>query len=253
MEKSKNYDQFAILRWVMVLLLVVCHYNILVGSPYAVLDTVSVSFLRKLFKTFINIGLMVGGKTPICFFVLSGLVAYRSYHGKIIKGELPLVLFFNRRLVRIYPLLFTSVWIMTFAQWSFLYLTGSWWTDRPASIWHLLAALSGFSVGTFVHVYDAINGPIWYLSVLMVCYGVFWYISALGLANGKKVFAYPIMVGLSIQSYGINLPFLNASCATGYIGFFTGVLLAVGLENKKIRKLLLNASMIYLIIFMGGR
>lgn len=41
-------------------------------------------------------------------------------------------------------------------------------------------------------------------------------------------------MGVGVQTYNINLPFLNAQVARGYVAFFAGILLADFLDRKKI-------------------
>ena len=106
-----------------------------------------------------------------------------------------------------------------------------------------------------------INNPTWYISVLMICYVAFYLI--VWLADRLRVkpwymFAAMVFLGLGIQTYGINLPFLNGISSRGFIGFFLGVLLAWGLKhaNWKInrrehaRSVVCAGVMVFLVVFM---
>ena len=84
-----------------------------------------------------------------------------------------------------------------------------------------------------------VNNPTWYISVLMLCYVVFYII--VYIANRIKIhpqylFVVMIFLGMGINTYGINLPFLNGSSSRGYYAFFFGILLAGILKKNKIGK-----------------
>lgn len=253
----RRHDQFALLRFVMASLLIVCHYVILVGP----IDTNLFPYksFNRILNVYVTAGMQIGGKVPICFFVLSGLVAYRSYYTRIMDGW-SFCQFIKKRFLRIYPLLFISVVFMTVTQWCWFYKYDEWWTGRVAAFWQVIVALSGISVGTVINVLDAVNGPIWYISVLLVCYSVFWCLCIKNnCRTGGDLFVVPILVGLAVQSYEIKLPFLNMSCATGYIGFFFGVILAKILQKKRYNNTLLIFSkvlttiMIFLVLIYRYR
>ena len=73
-----------------------------------------------------------------------------------------------------------------------------------------------------------LNGPIWYINVLMVCY-VFAYILTRSYEKQRSVFLYalPIVIGLMIQYSGTGFVIWNGSIARGFIAFFIGVLLGM--------------------------
>ena len=95
-----------------------------------------------------------------------------------------------------------------------------------------------------------VNNPTWYISVLMLCYVVFYII--VYIANRIKIhpqylFVVMIFLGMGINTYGINLPFLNGSSSRGYYAFFFGILLAGILKKNKIGKKELYFSLFLLI------
>ena len=79
-----------------------------------------------------------------------------------------------------------------------------------------------------------INNPTWYICVLMLCYVLFWLITAFCREKNIKPrygYLFMILLGFSLRISGAALPFFNDSAARGYIAFFLGLLLAMA-EDK---------------------
>lgn len=80
-----------------------------------------------------------------------------------------------------------------------------------------------------------INNPTWYISVLLLCYLIFYCINKVcALRHCDIVYSYigMVLVGVAVMSYGIELPFLNSYSARGYYAFFTGTLLRNHVDNN---------------------
>lgn len=94
------------------------------------------------------------------------------------------------------------------------------------------------------------NNPTWYLSVLLICYIIYYFV--LWLAKIMKVtpiyfFVMIMLLGLGINFYGIELPFLNWTAARGYIAFFWGVILCCILTKSCSIARLKGSSIIILV------
>ena len=97
-----------------------------------------------------------------------------------------------------------------------------------------------------------INNPMWYISVLILCYILFYIstkISILKKINCVYLYVILVFLGLSIQKNNTNLAFLNYYTARGYYSFFFGVLFSIYFNNYKIRKFVKILS-IFLVIFI---
>lgn len=246
MIKTKKTDQFGLIRFLMSICLIICHFNIL-AQGFSI-DYLNVLGLGKyLLKFFVWLGTCIGGRLPICFFVISGAVTFRCYKGKIEKGELGFKTFVVGRVARLFPLLGISILYMTVGQLLYYYNHSEWWMGRVNGIWEVIISLTGLSVGSVVNQLDTVNGPIWYISVLLYCYFIFWMIS---LKQKKWLYLVPLLLGMVIISYNINLPFLTESCACGYIGFFVGCLMCILQENKKTRSCMIKIAIGMLGLFI---
>lgn len=92
----------------------------------------------------------------------------------------------------------------------------------------------------------------------MLCYVVFYIIVYLARrlsVNAHFFFVFMIFLGMGINTYGINLAFLNSSSCRGYYAFFFGLLLAecnnkFDIGNRgAIICILILLSIMYLIVF----
>lgn len=235
---NKKIDNYGFVKLIMAVMIAVMHFNILVWHLPS-MDAVGGSGLSGgMLRVAVWLCLGYGSVMTDCFFVLSGIAFCKGYLNKVIRGEIEFKEFLIRRVRRLYPLMMISVILMTVLQWIWFYMEGDWWTGRPASLWDSIIALSGLSVGSFFHSVDHVNGPIWYISVLMVDYVVFYFTCRyLIKREDEKRYLYfllPILVGFFIDSYGINLPFLTMENARGYVGFFVGVIFEI--EIKRLSK-----------------
>ena len=184
------------------------------------------------------------------FFLLSGYFMYR-YVEKVNKG-LPFKEFFIPRVLRLLPLVFVS----SVVEQTFLGIYkatcagGTGFDSVSISVWGVVLNALGLQSGWAFNSY-MINNPTWYISVLLLCYIVFYlltYLSKRWQIPHTYLFAFMVLLGCGVQTYGLNLPFLNGSSCRGYYAFFFGVLLAEWLEKLNAAK----RSQIYTYIFWGS-
>lgn len=174
------------------------------------------------------------------FFMLSGFFTCR--YVRRIRDGLSFREFFLRRYLRLFPLMAVSA-----AGWFLLYFLlgihrlGGMWAKWYPSLWNLAVTSLGVQEGWgFANSY--LNHPMWYLSVLIFCYLLFYL-----LVNASQrlrispyyLFGLMLVLGSGIRSYCIELPFLNLAMARGYCSFFGGVLLAAVLRGRRPGKLVL--------------
>lgn len=165
------------------------------------------------------------------FFLLSGLFMYR-YMEKI-DGGLGFKDFYLPRAVRLLPLVFISG--ITYEVFLAIYksvCSGDWF-GVSVTFWGVIINALGIQDG-WVFPNPMVNNPTWYISVLLLCYLVFFMVTYWAKRwNVPRVYFYVflILLGCGAQTYSINIPFLNASSSRGYYAFFFGLLFA-GAMNK---------------------
>ena len=182
------------------------------------------------------------------FFMLSGYFA-ESYKSRIENG-MTFDEYFSARFLRLIPVIFVCTVLYTGL---FTYL----WRGNNIKLWSALVTALGIQTGgAFNEIY--VNSQLWYVSVLLICYAVFFLVTRIGTSRNidrRYLYVLVILAGVSCATYGINLPFLNPNVGRGYIAFFIGVLLAGALRNRTVTGKLaipcagLSVIMLFLILF----
>ena len=106
-------------------------------------------------------------------------------------------------------------------------LYGHFWAGREIDLSN--AILTALGINRWVTAEGGnINGPLWYVSVLMLCYVVFALISTLKTADEYKTigFAFMVILGIVSQMNDLTFPLIAGKVGRGYMCFFTGVCMA---------------------------
>lgn len=184
------------------------------------------------------------------FFILSGYFMYP--HIKKIQNGVSFKKFFGARYFRLIPLVAVAAFVYQFCVFVHIKLVGMAWFMRPISLWETIVAALGFQEGwVFVdNIY--INYPLWYISVVLICYMLFYFATFFSkklCISGRYAYLFLIFLGIAICSYGWQLPLLNAYTARGYYAFFTGVLFATYYYEKKVSKveIFISSSVIFVL------
>lgn len=79
-----------------------------------------------------------------------------------------------------------------------------------------------------------VNSPTWYISVLLLCYVVYYLVTVIAIRwKTKPLYLYIFMalLGYGLMAFSINFPFFNGISGRGYLNFFIGVLLAAYIKK----------------------
>ncbi|MBQ8600314.1 MAG: acyltransferase [Clostridia bacterium] len=160
------------------------------------------------------------------FFILSGYFMHK-YITKI-QEEMSLSLWFAKRAKRLLPLVAVSALVFEVLSLVYYIIFDKHWWGIRLTLWGTVLTSLGIQEG-WVFVNPAVNSPTWYISVLMLCYIIFYLLTRLA----KKINCSPlylyigmVLLGCAIKTYDIALPFLTGQAARGYYSFFFGLLLA---------------------------
>lgn len=172
------------------------------------------------------------GRLVELFFLISGYVMYK--YQDLIKQGLSIKYFYLKRALRLLPL--TALAAIVYEGGGMLYrrATGSdefGVLNLSGTLFDALGVQAGWASQN-----PFINNPTWYVSVLLLCYILFYCInkiSSMKDINILYLYTSVVLIGVGILSYGINLPFLNVDAARGYYSFFTGVILANYLKRRR--------------------
>ena len=220
--KKERFYQLDALKFFAAILIVLYHYQQITGARFSGINFYGGRFQFEYLVEF--------------FFLLSGF--FMSFQVKR-NSDKSFQEFIWPRIRRLYPAAMISVAVYCIGAWIYRWLTGGWWFDTPVGLWKLFTSLFLIQAGGAVSIGYGANNPIWYLSVLMICYIIYWCILWLSKRlhmNPYVVFAGMIFVGLSVLSYDICLPYLNGDSARGYVGFFFGLVFGKWHQNTKNQK-----------------
>lgn len=220
MEPKREYG-LDVLKAAAAALIVLDHFQLCIGADYR-------------FPFYPGVGDFDFGYLVELFFLLSGLFAAR--YVQRIRDGLSFREFFLRRYLRLFPLmaLSSACWSALFLLLGLHRLDGAWARQTP-SLWSLAVTSLGVQAG-WGFANSFINQPLWYLSVLIFCYLLFYVLVRVSKRLGVSpyyLFGGMIFVGAGIRSYDIELPFLNNTMSLGYCSFFAGVLLEALLRRRK--------------------
>lgn len=169
------------------------------------------------------------------FFILSGIFVAQNIE-KISSKRITFSQFIKGKLIRLLPLLSISVLV---EAGIYIYDRQFLGVDIQIGLWQIILNCLGIQNG-WVTKTAAINGPTWYISILILCYFIFYVLTYL--AERVKISPYylyvcMIFLGLSISTFSLEGPFLNSNTARGYIAFFVGIFIAWLLETCEFKKL----------------
>lgn len=149
MKKNKNID---IVRAIAVLMVVIYHFYVVVGSPLK--ETLSI------IHSMINLGGEIG---VTLFFIISGFGIYNSIHNMTKNGEpFSFDIFIKKRLKRILPEYYFCLIILLLLTGSTVYLMN----DNSS---HLISHVFLFH-NFFPDTHGSINGVLWTMGVIMQFY-----------------------------------------------------------------------------------
>ena len=238
MEKTTRNYSFDFLKILATVAIVFHHFQQITGVKYD-------NFIN-FFGDWFNWGYLVE-----FFFILSGYFMYR-YIPKIQEGKITLLEWWKKRAIRLLPMVAVSVIAFEIILYTYNSLYGIKWWNTDLSIWGSVIAMLGIQTG-WGFLDPLINNPIWYVSVLIACYLIFYVFTALSAKiNCKAAYFYVffILLGIGIATYNINLPFLNLQMGRGYYSFFFGLLLAAYLNKYGVKKKEIIASLICIASFI---
>jgi len=185
------------------------------------------------------------------FFVLSGFFMAK-YVDKIKKRTINLKNFYLRRWLRVAPMVFITAVVYEIGVYLYIRFTGQLYFGTGVSLFGIITDTLCIQAGG-VFPNPCVNNVTWYLSVLMICYVVFYlltYLSSRLKINETYFFIAMILLGIAINTYALNLPFLNSMTNRGYYSFFGGLLLGLLVQKIGIKKNMIIAAGAVLAVFV---
>lgn len=190
------------------------------------------------------------GNVVELFFVISGFVSF-GYIEKIQNG-CDFKSFFLKKARRLLPLVAISAVVYEVALAIYFKLYQQDWFGVQINFFGTILDALGIQNG-WVFNDPGVNYPTWYISVLLLCYIVFYVATYLGKKKDLPViyvYLFIILIGCGINTYAINFPFLTSQTARGYYAFFTGLVLAIALNKYGVYKKAVAVSLVNIIVIV---
>lgn len=167
------------------------------------------------FKNILGIVYEYGYYLVDLFFIISGFLFCMNFAEKIKDGKLDIREFMLHRYMKLFPLFLLSTAVTAIGQWILYYHTGNTFM-HGADLYSLFLNLIGLQhVGLTYEL--TFNGPAWYISVLMLCYAVYFYISKYNCHAGVTW-----LVCLTLFRCNLSVPMINQSIFRGLLEFTVG-------------------------------
>lgn len=171
---------------------------------------------------------------PDVFFVISGYLIQKSYSTRIMEQNLSFVGFMIPRVKKIYPIMIATTCITWLLQRYGFYMFGYY--PLHADGGEIRNSILSFILSLFCmqsgYISDndvmAINGPTWFVAVLILCYAIFYMINRYIKTERVKrvIYVLFIFIGIFILEKQPHFPLMYTVNARGYIGFFMGALMS---------------------------
>lgn len=165
------------------------------------------------------------------FFIISGYFTFASIEK--VRSGVSFGAFYIRKYLRFLPMIVICGIVCLVTK--YLFLT---YVDHEPSvsftIWNVVSSLA--CVARWFDTSLMINNPMWYVSVLLLCLAVFYFVTRRCRKADNLVLAYGMVIalGLVMRSMcvdGFKAPFFNIDIARGLISFFIGLELALVIKR----------------------
>lgn len=172
-----------------------------------------------------------GACLPELFFMLSGFLMIYHYRDRISNERMD----FGKYMLPRYVKLQTIVLVSMLATWIVRYvgkcMTNEWlmpleMDEKRRSFAGFLLNVLGVPCGVVVDNWS-INDPSWFVSVLLLCYTIFYVIVryAKNVKIQQLICVALCVAGIFLLAVPVHVPLLYERAARGYVSFFAGVLL----------------------------
>lgn len=184
------------------------------------------------------------------FFILSGYFMYK-YIDVIYDQKIHLSEWFLNRAKRLLPMVAISAVVYELVILAYYFLHDQSWMGIQVTVWGILITSLGIQHG-WAFSDPSVNYPTWYISVLILCYVLFFVFTVIAKklkTNPVYFYIFAVLLGCGIQTYGVSYPFFNASTARGLYAFFFGLMLAMFVKKYGLPKRVISVSVLIVAFF----
>ncbi|MCR4767571.1 MAG: acyltransferase [Saccharofermentans sp.] len=177
------------------------------------------------------------GRLVELFFMISGFLMF-NYISKIENG-LSFKKYIIKRVLRLMPIVIISTVVDFFIS----VLNSSMFSERPVNVIFETVSVALGLHGIISSNETVANNPMWYVSVLIWCYILFFFSFSFSTRLKIKMkfnhFFPPLLIifaGMIIIQSKCDYPFANEYTGRGYVAFFAGVILGMIVNKNTLTK-----------------
>lgn len=188
-------------------------------------------------NTFVFYGFIckLGGVAVPFFFVVSGVLFYLFYYGKIVDNKMSVKSFVINRFFRLFVPAFLSLSLLFALNGIAKSVTGYTYRNLPLEPFNIISCLSLlFGPAITKNAFGA-NGS-WYITILLWCYILCFAISKIKCKKQSLhfiLFGILLLLGISMIYTNFNYPFFNTKFGIGLYNFDLGILVGLILSKLK--------------------
>lgn len=191
------------------------------------------------------------------FFIISGILFAYSYYGRISdkKNKYSFNQFMISRMKRLYPLTIVTTVAMYLLTWILFLYNGTYWSCGTLDFTEFMGDIL-FCGKALFNRGNTLNGPIWYINVLLFCYVIAYILTIVSKKTGGiLVFSIPILLGFVMRYSVLSQKtgfFWSMDVSRGCISFFEGIFIGFLLmkltEIEKNKYMLVRFLLVLLLV-----
>jgi len=225
MKEKERFDSFDVLKYLAVLVTtVVGHY--FQFTPAGLEPACETAFLSSVGKFLANFTLLHTHTLMEFLFLAGGFQIYLAYHDRITENKISFFDYFKKRFIRLYPPMIISVLVMSAGLLLFKRVTGEEWRGIFFTFKGFVMSLLGTQAwASDIHV---INGPLWYLSVYILCVILYFFLEKASVKYNLHVTVLfvPVVAALCHYFDPTTFTFIHMDVTRGLYAFFLGSVFA---------------------------
>lgn len=205
-------------KFLLSIMIVLGHYSYYFCQEYVLPPPPHIlSYCRKLFEMIL-----------VMFFALSGFYSYKNLRKD--SNE-----FIWKRIISLFPLYMLSV--VCFCMIGIIYLirNGHFFAGRMFNFELFIYTFLG--INSLIGAPLNINGPCWFVQVLLFCSLILYILFLLEKHFGCKLYIIPFFVGILCLKEKCSIPFFSYHFCLGYIAFFGGICFNLINETRTTKKM----------------
>ena len=165
------------------------------------------------------------------FFMLSGFGMMLGYGEKVLKKEISFPDYIKKRLKKIYPIFFLTLFLTSVLEAFYLKITGETFVYPNFDLYHLILNILCVQNGVF-GIDWSFDSPSWCFSICVLLYCIFYFIAYNSKSKNEIVYKSLFLISFIYILY-TTTNIINVLLFKGFLCFCIGIILAFIYEKKE--------------------